>query len=139
MNAKLLKRIILCSAFAILSVGFCIWNTCFTSDFNTTSTVLQAIAATIAFISIGEIAASMSKFPITAYTISTVCCAVLAHIITPWLIIIPKIDLSVMSMGEAAQKCVPSSLASYLTALIITLCAGFFLLHRKEVFKPRES
>lgn len=134
-----IKQILIFSAIAVIAVGLGIYNVCGTNDYTSVSAVLQAAAAAAAFISVSEIAAMLSKFPALSYSLTSVGCAVLAHIATPWYIIMPRVDLSVGNIVSLRQSAVMSSLCSYLAALVVSLAVGIFILHRKEIFKSRQS
>ncbi|MGN0670806.1 MAG: hypothetical protein ACI4JZ_09675 [Oscillospiraceae bacterium] len=134
-----IKKIAIFSVIAAISVGLGIYNVCWTNDYTTISAVFQAALAAVAFTSISEIAAMLSKFPVLVYTLTSIGCAILAHIATPWYVIMPRVDLNVGNISNIYQAAIMSSLTSYLAALIIALLAGIFILHRKELFKTHQS
>lgn len=134
-----IKRIIICAVTAVIAIGFGIYNVSRTNDYTSVSAVLQAVAAAAAFISVSEIAAMLSKYPVLSYSLTSVGCALLAHIATPWYIIMPRVDLTVGDIASVRQSAEMSSLCSYLAALVVSLIVGMFILHRKEIFKFRQS
>ena len=136
MDNKLpIKRLIICAAIAIVSVGlgrFIIFYLPY-SDIND---VYLALTAAVGMTAVSEIFAALSKFPIISYIISAVLCSVALHAMTPWNMIMPFADMGYPDMIFAGYRyAVISCLVMYSIALAVSILFGIFVLHRKEIFK----
>lgn len=139
MNARIpIRRLIICSAIAVIAIGFGVYNVCYSTDYVTINAVLQSVVAIAGITAISEIAAMLSKFVVMTYTLTAVVCAIMAHIVTPWNIVLPRADMNGGVM-DAYQSAVISSLVSYSVAFAVSILVGVFFLHRKDIFKSSHS
>ena len=139
MDNKLpVKRLIICAAIAIASVGLGYYNVLY-SYFEIINVVFQTIIAAVGLTAIGEIFATLSKFPIVSYTISAAICSVALQIITPWYIIMQAVDLAYPErFFNGYRLCVRGCLLIYSIALAVSILFGIFVLHRKDIFRSEK-
>lgn len=134
-----IKRLAICAVIAIISIGIGVCNVQYSTDYSALNAVFQSLVAVAAIVAVSELAASLSKFPVFVYILSAVVCAAFAHIVTPWSIILPRVDWNSDTIQVVHRSAVMSSFASYSIALVISVLAGVFFLHRKDIFKSNHS
>lgn len=134
-----IRRFIVCLIVATIAVGLGICNVCYSNDYTAINTITQLIIATVGFVAVSEMASMTSKFTVITYIIVSVVCAVVAHIVTPWNIILPRADLNSEVIQTAYHSAIISSFVSYSIALVLSVLIGVFFLHRKDIFKPHKT
>lgn len=139
MDNKLpIRWLIICATVAIAAVVLGYFNV-LSGDFGIIYEVFQSILAAAFMTAIGEIFASLSKFPIISYIISAVLCAVALQVLTPWYLIMPFADLyQVEKVFTGYRMAVQLCLVVYSAALVVSILFGIFVLHRKDVFNRQK-
>ena len=127
-------RLIICAPIAVVAIVLG-YNNIF-AEYSMINNVLHSLYAAVGLTAIGEIFASLSRFPIISYIISVVMCAMAFQIITPFSVIVVADYIDMRRVFAVYDYAVKLYLALYIIAIIISIIFGVFVLHRKDTFKP---
>lgn len=134
-NKLPLRRLIICAAIAIVSVGLGIFII-FYLPYSDINDAYLALTAAVGMTAVSEIFAALSRFPIVSYIISAILCSAALQAMTPWNMIMPFADMGYPEKIFAGYRySVISCLVIYSAALVVSVLFGIFVLHRKDIFR----
>lgn len=138
MDNKLpVKRLIICALIAVVAIVLGYYNI-FSDNYGKINDVLQLLITTVGMTAIGELFASLSRFPIISYIISAVMCAIMFQIITPFSIFMVAGYDDLRRLFSVYHESAEQYLVLYSAALTVSVLFGIFVLHRKDIFKPED-